>query len=210
MLSGLPHLLNALRGVAAPAFSPPRPRGRARLSIVDPLHGWLAVAPWKSNLVMYDWATIAAYGLGQGNANYKVAAMYLEFENNGGAAVTAPTYDRSGGLSYYNGTLASSPNRDYLRVPLIAATVTSDNPTNFPQGDLVTFYAQSSGSVGVHGKTFSDTVSSRVFGAALVATPLFSDAAQDLVFSRIYWPSTSQQIKLPSSQIGVTWPISFQ
>lgn len=189
-------------------ISPKLVYGRARLSIVHPSLGWLANHAEEDNLVLYSWGTIAAQLLANGNAAYKIGAMFLEFENNGGATVTPPTYDRTGGIAYYNG-LSSSPTRDYLRVPITAATLSTDTPSIY-SNNVMTFFAQSSGVAGIHGKTFSDSVKSMVFGAALVCTPNFNDPTQDIVFSRIYFSAAGQQVKLPSSQVGVTWPISLQ
>lgn len=183
------------------------PQGIGRLSLVceglPARHG-----PWEPNTVLFDWGTIAAKTLGLGDSAYKLAAMYVEFENNGGAAVTTPTVSRDQGVSYYNG-LSSHPTRDYLRVSLLATTLDSTDLVSFPLGNQLTLYAQTAGSVGVHGKTFSDGVQSRVYGFAVVATPEFADAAQDLVYARLYLSSGSQQIKLPSSQVGATYVTSF-
>lgn len=189
-------------------FQPPLTRGRARLCLVYPDRRLVYPHPYQDNLVLYSWATIAANLLALGNAAYKIAAMYIEFDNSG-APVAAPVYDRTGGISYYQG-LSTSAVRDYLRVPIIAATVTSDNPTLYPGGNLMTFFAQTAGTAGVQGKTFSDVANSRVIGAALVATPNFADATQDQVYSRIYFSTSNQQAKLPTSQVGVDWPISLQ
>jgi hypothetical protein len=167
----------------------------------------------QPNTIMYDWATIVAKLLqNAGNLDgksYHVQGLYVEFENNGGDAVSAPSYDRSGGLSYY-ASLALSATRDYLRVPLTAATVSSTDETDYPGGNKITFFAQTQGVVGVHGKAFNDSVQSRVYGGALVAFPDSTDATQDLIFSRFYFADTANQlVKLAGSQIGLEWPITF-
>ncbi len=168
---------------------------------------WAWAGDYAANLVMFDQAVVAAQLL-TGHPEFRVAAMYFEFQNVADAddPVTAPTYDRSGGLTYYD-ALASSGDTDYLRVPIIASTVTSTDADKFPLGNLATFYGQTAGTVGVHGKQFSDLVNSKVFGAALVATPNFNDATQDLIVSRFYFATNRQQVKLPSSQIAVAWPL---
>lgn len=171
---------------------------------------WLG--DFEHNDVMYDWATIVAENLRNepDGKNYSIGGMYLEFENNGGAAVTPPSFDRSGGKDYYD-ALLSDPNRDYLRVSLAGVTLDSTDLVLFPRGNQLQFIAQSTGVVGVHGKTYSDSVSSRIYGGALVATPVQTDDTQDLVFSRFYFASASNQlIKQAGSQITLTWPVTLQ
>lgn len=173
---------------------------------------WTPQGSFEHNMLMFDWATIVAEllrGAPDGKP-YKIGGAYLEYDNNGGAPVSPPTFDRSGGIDYYL-SLASSATRDYLRVPLTAADFESTDATVFPGGNKLTFFARTDGVVGVHGKPFSNAVSSRVIGAALVTYPDFGDATQDLVFSRFYWSDTSNQIvKATGSQIGIEWPITLQ
>jgi len=169
---------------------------------------WLDHGPWWHNDVLFEWATIAGTLLTQGLSNYRLSGIYLEFENAGGAPVTVPSFTRDEGIAYYNG-LVASPDRDYLRVGLNFGKLTSSNETNFPGGNLMTFQAQTSGIVGVHGKTFSDTVSSRVYGGALVAQIDANDASQDLIFSRFYFPSANQKVKEAGSQIGATYQVEL-
>lgn len=167
--------------------------------------------PFQRNLVLYDWGTIAAE-LFRNSPDGKprhVSAMYIEFENNGGAAVSTPTPTRDGGKAYYD-SLSGHASRDYLRVPLVANALDASDADLFPGGNRVTFFAQAQGAAGVHGKAFSAAQQSRVYGAALVATPSYGDASQDLVCSRIYFAaSASQLIKAASTQIGVDWRVTF-
>jgi len=172
---------------------------------------WTPQPNAESNLVLFDWATVAA-NLLSGSLDgkpYKLAAMYLEYENNGGAAVTPPSFDRSGNQSYYAG-LSSSATIDYLRMPLSAITKTSSDLVKYPGGNRLSVMAQSGGAAGVHGKPFNATVKSRVFGCALVVCPDFADVSQDLVFSRYYWSAAaSQLVKTTSSEIGIGWEITL-
>ena len=89
-----------------------------------PLKGlWLPMTEWKSNLIMFGWGEIVTKLMSsRGNGNYAIGGMYLEFKNvtNPSDVVTAPAFDRTGGITYYN-DLSVSPDTDYLRVPLIAA-----------------------------------------------------------------------------------------
>lgn len=170
-------------------------------------------ADWRPNAVMYDWATIVATLLSQGNSAYRIGGMYLEYENvvTAETAVTAPTFDRSGGIAYYD-SLADSPDADYLRVPLVANTVDSTDTDLFPGGNRLTFYAQSQASVGVgtHGKPFNDAAISKVYGGALVAIPDQNDRTRDLVLSRFYLDEADQVVKPATGQIGLAWRLVLE
>lgn len=169
---------------------------------------WLPAGPPVRNLVMYDWATVAAKLLA-GDLDYKLATMYFEFRNldDPDTDVDAPSYGRGDGIAYYEG-LSDSADTDYVRVPLTAVTVTSANTTRYPGGNVTNAIAQTSGVTGVNGKSFSDTVNSKVFGGALVASPDPNDASRDLIVSRFYFPAGSQLPKLAGSQLGLNWPLA--
>lgn len=172
------------------------------------VRGWQGDSPatlWKSNLVMYDWATIIAK-LVAGDLDYRVNGLYIEYENTGGSA-TIPSFGRGDGISYYQGLGAG---RDFIRVPIAGVTTTSSNETNFPDGNVMTFFGQTQGSAGVLGETFSNAVNSKVCGAALVAMPDQADYTQDLVFSRFYFDVADQIAKLASSQVGIEWAVTLQ
>lgn len=173
---------------------------------------WVPEGSWEDNLTLFGWATIVGELL-RGSPDgkpYNIGAILIEFENNGGAPVTPPTFTRSGGKTYYDG-LSSDPNRDYLRVPVSNISLTSTDTVKFPGGNKVTFFAQTEGIAGVHGKTFSDSVQSRVYGGALVATPEFSDQTLDIVHSRFYFTvAANQLVKQAGSQLSLTWPLTLQ
>lgn len=167
------------------------------------------VTDWVPNTVLYDWAAIVAPLLATGNPAYRIATMYMEFKNvvtPGDTVSPTPTVTRGPGegLDYY-ASLASSPDRDYLRVPMISALIDSTDDVNFPQGNRVSFSAQSQGTTGVFGKQFSDLANSLVYGGALVASPGGMDASQDIVLARFYYPTNQQIPKLSSGQVGLTW-----
>ena len=173
---------------------------------------WTPATAWQDNLVLYEWGDIVGKllaGAPDGKP-YAIGGLYIEFEsNNSGADINpTPTFDRTGGVqtapSYWENL---GTNRDYLRVKLDSAAVTSG--TN---SVTVTFVAQSTGTVGAKTAspvTFSDSVNSRVYGCALVAYPDFSDKSQDLVLSRYYFAAASQIDKAAGSNIGITWPITL-
>lgn len=173
---------------------------------------WRPQGQFANNDILYDWATAVCELLrgAPDGKQYKVSAMYLEFENNSGAAVSPPAYSRDEGVSYYT-SLSSSPERDYLRVPLTAATLTSTDEDLFPRGNRLTFFAQTEGTAGINGKPYDSASQSRLYGGALVVTPDFTDPAQDLIFARFYWSDTADQmIKLVGSQCGLEWRETLQ
>lgn len=170
--------------------------------------GYRPTTKFKSNTIVYSWSEILSELLSKGNTKYRISGMYLEFANvaSPGDIVSVPTYDRTRDIDYYS-DLALSSDLDYLRVPLTAVT-TSDS------GDLVsnvlTFFAMSSGVVGIHGKPFSAANNSVIYGGALVAMPEAGDASQDKIFSTMYLATDEQQAKSPNSQIGLEWQIEIQ
>lgn len=174
------------------------------------LHRWVEPITYCSNQIQYDWGLIAANALGIGDTSYRISAMYIEFENvaSPGDPVSIPAFGRDEGTEYYD-NLQSSGSRDFLRVPLIqqpliGAAGASDEFTK------MTFFSLSQGTEGVHGKTFSDGVNSKVFGAALVATPVFADRTQDIVFARGYYAVSEQTLKEASHQVGLTWEVTLK
>jgi hypothetical protein len=167
---------------------------------------WTPTTEFSKNLVLYQWSQIVGKLLTSGDSRYRIGGLYLEFENvaSPGSPVSVPTFDRTRDIAYYN-SLSGSAVRDYLRVPLTAAT-TADEATE----SVLTFFARSSSSVGVHGKTFSDSVNSTIFGASLVAYVDSTDVTQDLLLSSYYFAVADQQQKLATSQVGLEWQLSLQ
>tara|TARA_Y100001973_G_C5208638_1_gene343597 strand:- start:7 stop:603 length:597 start_codon:yes stop_codon:yes gene_type:complete len=193
---------------------PNYPHGRVQLYQVDSNNVWTPQAN-TTNTVLYDWGFIAAKAIGEGDSSYRVNAMYIEFENVASPSdtVSVPTIDRSEGLTYYNGL---SGNQDFLRVELIglpSITIEDGFESYFTEGEtgnLLTFFAQSSGTTGVLGNaTFGSANNSKIFGAALVAAPVWADRTQDVVFSRSYFATSDQTLKQASSQVGITWEVPF-
>lgn len=146
-------------------------------------------------LVLYGGADIMARFLAGA-----INVMYIEFQNLAHPAdpVTRPTYDRSGGRAYYDGLGAGG--KDYLRIPITVSPERDASDANY-EGNRVTFFAMTEGTVGVHGNTFSDVVNSAVHGAALVYAPDPNDQTQDIVYSRAYF---DKQLKAANQQVGVT------
>lgn len=168
----------------------------------------------KNNLILYTWGWIAARCIGLGDAAYKVAAGYLEFENNQTAGnVSIPSYGREDAVAYFNGLTGE---KDYFRTPLVGTPTLDKHPasvTLLPTAAVnrVNFsFAIPVGVRGQRGKIFSNSNQSVLYGLSLVATPLWSDSNQDVILARSYF-DTSDQIAAPATgQINVTWRVSFR
>ncbi len=172
---------------------------------------WTPNGPWQHNDPMYDWGTVAQ-NLFRGEPDgkpYKVAGMYIEFDNSGSDVDPIPVVAREESLSYYDALNSNFPNRDYLRVPLIASEGDTSDAVNFPQNNMARFFAQTAGTLGVHGLTYADTSNSVVYGGGLAVYPDNGDTSQDLIFSRWYLQPALQVGKVVGSQIGISWELTF-
>lgn len=171
---------------------------------------WVPCGPFSNNIKLYAAATVLANLLAKGEAKYRIASMYFEYENlaNPEDEVVQPNlgHEDSYGREYYD-SLESSDTRDYLRVDIISAVIGSSDATDFPGGDYVEFFAQSGNSSGVFGKEFDNGSNSKIYGAAIVVVLDEDDRSQDIVFARINFPTP--QIKDVANQYGVTWRIPF-
>jgi hypothetical protein len=198
-------------------------RGAVTLWRIDEITGLKTPIGTKSNQIQVWWGHIAAKQLGfrrqPDRDDYFISGMYFEFENQADplATVTTTTFDRNLGVAHYE-ALSSNATRDFLRVPLrleptISVMPGSEGATVLTAADLgnqLTFFAQTAGTQGVHGKTFSHVTNSKIFSAALVAMPRFADRTRDLIFARINFDPGNQTSKEASSQIGITWDIAFE
>jgi hypothetical protein len=142
--------------------------------------------------------------------------MYIEYENvaSPGDAVTIPAFGRDADLDYYN-DLSGSSTKDFIRASFRGQPelgIASGAEAYFEEGvsgNKLTVFSQTAGTEGVHGKTFSDSVNSKVYGAALAAFPVFDDRTRDVLFARTYFDTADQTLKEASTQVGVSWEISF-
>lgn len=199
-------------------------RGHITLWQVDESTGLKLPVGAQPNQIQYSWGFIAAKQIGYrpnpDRLNYNISAVYLEFENQEDpeTEISASPFSRDLGIGYYN-ALADNPVRDFIRVPLIiepAGGVSSGYEANLPteqQLNKLTFFVQSVGTTGVHGKQFSHASAngtSKVYAAALVAAPVFSDRTKDVIFARTVFLPQNQVTKEASSQIGLTWEIAFE
>lgn len=194
-----------------------QPRVRGRISLWDVYGDQSSLLFTKSNQLQYGWGFIAAQCIGRGRRDYRVSAMYMEFANVADPVdpVDVPTeFGRDVDMAYYS-DLAFSADRDYLRVPLAQdpmLTIEEGYESYFAEGtgNKLTYFALSQGTQGVNGKTFSDSVNSKLIGLALVATPVWADRTQDVVFARTYFDAADQALKEASHQIGSTWETVFE
>ena len=191
------------------------PRSRVVASYVD--HPELPVSKTK-NMALPWWGYVVAKAVTEGGYNWRIRKAYIEYQNVASPSntVTLPTItqlDPQSALPYYLG-LAGSPDRDYLRVdlrgmPSIEIESGYENYFSAGFGNLIESFAQTEGAVGVNGLTFSDSVNSKVYGTALVASPAENDPTQDIVVARAYFSGAQQLLKLPGMQIGVSWESPF-
>ena len=164
------------------------------------------------------WGYAAALSLGLGGSEYRIRKLYIEFMNvaSSGDLVPVPTVspmDPAAGIDYYS-ALSASPTHDYLRVDLLttpAIGVESGYEDYFQpgQGNLLSLYAQAADSTGQNGKPFDATNLSKVYGTALVVSPVESDPTRDIVVARAYFSGSEQQLKVDGLQLGVSWEVPF-
>jgi hypothetical protein len=197
-------------------------RGHITLWQIDEKTGLRTPVVSQHNQIQYTWGYIAAkqFGLRRqaDRPDYSLSALYIEYENlpsPESSVSVSSSFDRDLGISYYN-SLASSTTRDFLRIPLTlepVISVSTGYEEKLPvdqQGNQLTFFVQTSGVSGAHGKDFSNAVNSKVFAAALVATPVFNDRTKDVIFARTVFSTGNQVTKEASSQIGISWDIAFE
>jgi len=182
-------------------------QGFVRFLALDPKTGRVIREISRSNTILYGGADVMAKLLA-GQPTYKIGGMYLEFQNlaDPGDPITPPAFDRDGGRAYYDG-LSTSPDRDYLRVPLIGEPGLTASGSAYDDNQA-TFFAMSEGLAGVHGKDFLPGSNSAVFGAALAAMPDPADQTQDVVFARVY-AGIDKILKETGFEIGVSWAVRF-
>jgi hypothetical protein len=192
-----------------------RPKGLVDIWDVDEKSGLWRLLFRQKNQIQYEWAAIACQLFGFGKVEYKINAVYIEYENVAAGAdpVSIPSFDRTEGREYFSGL--SGP-RDYLRVPLLSSPqlAVADGYSDYFTGtgtdfNQLTFLAQTTGTSGSRGTAFGDSVNSKVAGLALVSTPDWSDATKDLIFGRAYFAQSKQVLKQSAHQIGVSWKQIF-
>lgn len=199
-------------------------RGFVSLWRVDDETGVREQLTAQSNQIQHTWGYLAAKTLGlrpqNDNHNFNIAAVYFEYENvltAETAVVEAQSFSKTLSIDYYN-TLSTAENRDYLRVPIIVApqfSTAAGYAHLLPmsqQSNQLTFFAQTTGTSGLGGRSFGANVSgraSKIYAAALVACPQPDDPTKDIIFARTVFSAENQVVKEASAQIGITWSIAF-
>jgi len=189
-------------------------RGRYTIWAVSDSGLWTPLFSHE-NTLMTTWGFVACKLFGFGDVDYRISKMYIEYYNVSSPTdtVTVPTYTKNDSRTYYDNLSAPA---DYLRVPLMsnpAIHVASGYESVFTEGvdgNELTFTGMSTGTVGMHGVPFSASANSKVYGIALVAAPAASDKSRDVIVTRGYYPTTKQQLKQASGQIGITWNLKFE
>jgi hypothetical protein len=180
--------------------------GRIRLGYVK-RGEWRFPHPWQRNALIVDAPVIMAMLLrGEPDGKlYHIGGMYIEFADT---TVSPATIDPTAGLSYYNNLYSGSGGaQDYLRVSLTSTSGSNSDESRYSGDNVATFQAQTAGSLGVHGKSF--TTGKYVYGGALVANLDPNDSSQDLIWARFMYPTAQQLAKIAGSQIGLTWEYPF-
>lgn len=196
-------------------------RGHVKLWHIDEQSTAITPLFEQHNQIQYTWGHVAARALGLRAQNdrpkYNISAVYFEFENVADRDTViseAQSFPRTLSRAYYNSFAGA---RDFLRVPLIIEPTlgTSLNYSELlPVGqneNQLTFFAQTAGTAGSR-IGFGNNVNgqnSKIFAAALVATPDINDPTKDVIFARTVFPAGQQIPKDASSQIGITWNIAF-
>lgn len=162
----------------------------------------------QRNIIPFQGADILAQVL-IGNVSFKAAAMFFEYENNAvPASIAIPEAARDEDISYYLNDIPLTPNRDYLRIPLVVPAGISASDANY-NGNQATFFAMTTGSEGIHGVPFGSATDSHVFGVGLAATPNPTESTQDRLFSRSY-DGFDPVPKEDGFQIGAQYMIRFR
>jgi hypothetical protein len=166
----------------------------------------------EPNLILNEHAAILATAMTWNGPSFvRPNIMYIEYENvtNPTDVVSVPTPARDEGAqsSYY---ASMALHRDFLRVPIIAATPYTEDVNKYPKGNAAFYIAQTSGTQGFYGLAFSSGVNSKVFGCALGWAPDLGDRSKDLLYARKYYSSGQQSLKVPSSEVAVEWRISYR
>jgi hypothetical protein len=177
-----------------------------RLFSFDEKTGEIRKMVSQKNIIPYEGADVLAR-LFAGDITYKPGAMFFEFENTIGTP-TPPAPTRDEGIDYYLNQLPLTPNRGYLRIPLVVSPAVTSSGANYA-GNQVTFFALTAGTEGVHGVVpFSEAADSKVYGVGLAATPEPTQFTEDLLFSRSY-TGFSPVPKESGYQIGAQYLIRF-
>jgi len=113
----------------------------------------------------------------------RLDVAYLEYVN--GPVVAPPEILPMESTDYYQ-RLEAMSDRDYLRCPILSHGVRRDSDGR----GIMTLVIVSDGDRGVHGKPFSASAGSRVYGLALAASQ--TNQRSDILFARHYYEGDDQ------------------
>lgn len=165
------------------------------------------------NTWCHTWGDAGARLFATGAAGYQITTMLVEYVNvaEAGQTVAPPVALRSDTIGYYL-DLASSPNGDYLRVPLLFPPALDRDPgssatPSLPPGAVnrLTATALTAGTRGANGKPFGAAYNSLVIGLGLAASPAPASPGADVVCFRGYF-SQSSQVPVPAAPAALLLP----
>lgn len=191
--------MNDFMSIASPA-------GYTTIKTVQEDTGVVTSMVAARNAIMYDLVQVVTRLLAGGSA-YKAAALYFEYQNLDDPADTPdyPSFTKDESVDYYLG-LQYSPNKDFVRVPLLSNPTASQVDSNTWR--LSVHAITPNVSEGFWEKPFSAAANSVVIGGALVTTPIAGTQANDLILCRNY-PSGAKVAKVSGEQISMTWNVEF-
>jgi hypothetical protein len=129
---------------------------------------------------------------GTSDSGTKINTAYIEFVN--GDAIEPPEVNPASIADYFV-QLGSTPDRDYLRVPILSHVV---GKTDTGAAKLEMTVA-ADGETGVHGKSFSAAVGSRIYGFTLAASQ--GNDRGDILVVNHYYPPAEQIAKTESGSM---------
>ena len=140
---------------------------------------------------------------GTGTSGTKLDIAYLEYVN--GSAVTKPESNASNSTGYYD-RLNETPDRDFLRCAVLSHQLRENL-----QGRPVLFLTISSdGTEGVHGKPFSASAGSRIYGVTLAASQASGNISDDILFATHYYEPAEQMEKPGNGGVMLSFNIDFE
>ncbi|HBT76852.1 MAG TPA: hypothetical protein DEB39_07970 [Planctomycetaceae bacterium] len=134
---------------------------------------------------------------GESASGCKLDVAYLEYVN--GPAVEPPEIPATDSLDYYR-RLETTPDRDYLRCFILSHTIKESGGKT-----VLALVIASDGDEGVHGKPFSATAGSKVYGLALCASQ--TNRRDDILFGRHYYAIDEQLDKPENGGIMLTFEL---
>jgi hypothetical protein len=173
---------------------------KGELSLFEVVGGEWRPLLRQANMVTYQGSDAMARMAG-GTA--QINGVYFVFRNS--PAAMPIVADKSNNAATY-ASIGSSPNRNFVRVPLAADPVYSASSA-FYSGNRAVFMAVTDGtSIYLPGVPVVDGTSV-FYHVALMCVPDFDEQTDDLVFSCA--DLATPQTKTAGAQIGLRWTVTF-